>query len=139
MTSRRSILGLGICAALAYAAVDWTEKNVEIVTLHATGAHNESFPRLFVVDDPPMVWIRAERTDRIWLKSVRENPEVVLHRGDRDIAYHAEIREGHGSNARIDALFRKKYGVLDRIAAFVWRRNAVPIQLEPSDDYARRQ
>ena len=29
--SRRSILGLGLCAALAYAAYDWTGKNVDDV------------------------------------------------------------------------------------------------------------
>jgi len=136
MKSRRSILGLGICAALAYAAYDWTEKNVEIVTLHAMGAHTEHYTDLFIVDDPPVVWIRAERPDRLWLKAVRENPQVVVRRRDRDIAYHAEVWNGSGGHDHVDALFRAKYGVFDRLSGWIWRRNAVPIRLEPSDEYA---
>ena len=50
MESRKSILGLGICAALLYAGADWAEKNVEVATLHATGAREDSYPRLFVVE-----------------------------------------------------------------------------------------
>ena len=80
MASRKSILGLGICAALAYAGHDWYEKNVEIVTVHARGALIDALPRLFIVDEPPVTWIRAERPDRIWLRAVRENPRVIVER-----------------------------------------------------------
>jgi hypothetical protein len=132
MASRKQILGLGICAALGYAGYDWCEKNVEIVTLHAAGAHADSFPRLFIVDDAPVAWVRAERPDRIWLKSLRENPAVDVQRGDRDSAYHAVVDES--DRERVDALFRAKYGVIDRLSAWVWQRDAVPIRLEPVDD-----
>jgi hypothetical protein len=131
MASRKSILGLGICAALAYAGEDWYEKNVEIVTVHATGALVDAYPRVFIVDDPPETWIRAERPDRIWLRAVRENPRVIVQRGDRTIAYHAVV--GEGDSARVDRLFREKYGVFDRISAWLWRRDAVRIRLEPTD------
>ena len=137
--SRRSILGLGICAALAYAAYDWTGKNVEVVTLHASGAYTDSYTQLFIADDPNdshVVWIRAERPNRIWLKSVRANPEVTVHRGDLDIAYHATVWNGEGDLARVDRLFRAKYGEIDELAAWFFRRDEVPIRLEPSDQYA---
>ena len=137
MISRRSILGLGTCAALAYAAIDWAERNVEVVTLHASGAYNNT--QLFIADDPDdprVVWIRAERPSRRWLKSVSANPEVVVHRHDRDIAYHATIWNGEGGHERVDRLFRAKYGAIDQIAGWFFRRDAVPIQLEPSEKYA---
>jgi hypothetical protein len=131
MASRKSILGLGLCAALAYAGSDWCEKNVEVVTLHASG-RTDSYPRLFVIDDPPVLWVRAERPDRIWLQSVRDNPAVVVQRGERDAAYHAEI--GAGDRERIDAMFRAKYGFLDRLSAWVWQRDEVLVRLEPAEN-----
>jgi hypothetical protein len=135
MQSRRSILGLGIAAALGYYAYEWIGQNVEVVTLHATSAH-EHYAKLFVVDDPPWVWIRAERPNRLWLASVRENPEVTVLRGDREIAYHAEVWNGEGEHNRIDELFRAKYGLFDRLSAWIWRRDAVPVRLEPRDPFA---
>ena len=133
MASRKSILGLGICAALAYAGFDWSEKHVELVTLHVSSGANDYDPQLFIVDDDGTSWIRAERPDRLWLAAVRANPEVVVHRGDQDIPYHAEIWNRDRDHRHVDALFRAKYGLLDRLAAFVWRRDAVPIRLDPPD------
>jgi hypothetical protein len=131
MESRKSILGLGICVALTYWAFDWTGRNVEVVTLHTSGGYNDYYPRLFIVDDPPAVWIRAERPDRLWLASLRSNPDVVVRRGDRDVAYRAEVWNGEGGHQRVDQLFRAKYGLIDRAAAWLWRRDAVPVRLEP--------
>ena len=139
MLSRRSILGLGICAALAYAAFDWTQKNVEVVTLHASGAYSDYYTQVFIADDPDdshVVWIRAERPTRLWLKSVRANPEVVVHRRDHDFAYRATVWNGEGGHERIDRLFRAKYGLIDQLAGWFFRRDAVPIRLEPSEKYA---
>jgi hypothetical protein len=133
--SHRGILGIGLGAALVLAGVDWAEKNVEVVTLHVAGRSSDFYPRLFVVDDAPAIWIRAERPDRLWLSAVRENPAVTVHRGDRDIAYHAQVGSSDAGHEWVDKLFRAKYGALDRLAAWVWRRDAVPIRLVPSDQY----
>jgi len=138
---RKGILGIGLCAALVYAALDWIQKNVEVVTLRVVAASTEYEPRLFVVDDAPAIWIRAERPDRLWLAALRANPDVTVHRGDRDIAYHAVVGndaqawDGNQSHERVDELFRAKYGVFDRVAAWIWRRDAVPIRLIPPDQY----
>jgi len=137
MVSRRRILGLGLCSALAWFAWDWTAKNVEVVTLHASGAYSDYNTQLFIADDPDdsrVVWIRAERPNRIWLKSVHANPEVVVRRGGREFAYHAAV--GEGDPERIGRLFRSKYGVIDRVAGWFFRRDAVVIRLEPSEKYA---
>ena len=134
--SRRGILGIGLCAALFFAGLDWTQKNVEVVTLHVSSGYTDHYPRVFIVDDPPVVWVRAERPDRLWLASLRSNPEVVVHRGDRDLAYHAEVWNGDGGHQHIDQLFLAKYGAFDRVAAWISRRDAVLIRLEPSEDLA---
>ena len=136
MGSRRGILGIALCAALVFAGLDWAQKNVEVVTLHVSSGYTDHYPRLFIVDDPPGVWVRAERPDRLWLASLRSNPEVAVHRGDSDFAYHAEVWNGEGGHERIDELFRAKYGALDRVAAWIWRRDAVPIRLEPRSELA---
>ena len=137
--SRRSILGLGMCAALAYAAYDWAGKNVEVVTVHASGAYSDYYTQLFIADDPDdphVAWIRAERPNRLWLKSMRANPEVMVSRGGRDIAYHVEVWNSEGDSTRVDRMFRAKYGLVDRVAAWFFRRDAVPVRLVPSDQYA---
>jgi len=136
VSSRKSILGLGICVALAYAGVDWVEKNVEVVTLHVSSGANDYYPRLFVVDDDRAVWIRAERPDRLWLKAVRDNPDVTLSRGEHDIPYHAQVWNGDGGHYYVDRLFRAKYGWIDRAAAVIWSRDAVPIKLTPPEPVA---
>ena len=117
MFSRRGILGIAFCAALFFAGLDWTQKNVEVVTLHVSGGYTDHYPQVFIVDDPPGVWVRAERPDRIWLASLRSNPEVVVSRGGHDVAYHAEVWNGDGGHQRIDELFRAKYGAFDRLLA----------------------
>ncbi len=131
MITRKGLLGVGLCAAVAYAALDWKERNVEVVTLHASGAYSDYYPRLFIVDDPPAAWIRAERPNRLWLASVRANPKVVVRRGERDFTYHAVVWNGDGGHQHVDEMFRAKYGAIDRAAAWFWRRDAVPIRLEP--------
>jgi hypothetical protein len=78
--------------------------------------------------------VRAERPDRLWLESLRSHPDVVLHRAGAQIAYHAEIWDAEGGHPRgherIDQLFRTRYGPFDRVAAWLWWRDAVPIRLE---------
>lgn len=133
---RRTILGIALCAALVFAGLDWVQKNVEVVTLHVSGGYTDHYPRLFIVDDPPAVWVRAERPDRLWLESLRSNPKVMVHRGDGDFAYHAQAWNGEGGHEHVDRLFRAKYGAFDRVAAWLFRRNAVPIRLEPRDEFA---
>jgi hypothetical protein len=134
--SRRGILVIGLGAALVYAGVAWTRANVEVVTLHVSGGYTDHYPRVFIVDDPPAVWVRAERRDRRWLDALRSYPDVVVHRGGGHFAYRAQVLEGDGDLEHVDRLFRAKYGEFDRVAAWIWRRNAVQIRLEPRHDLA---
>ena len=77
--------------------------------------------------------LRVSSDWRVWrrLEAIRTNPRVTVRRGDHDIRYEAAIWNGETSREHIDGLFRAKYGVLDQISAWVWRRNEVPIRLNP--------
>jgi hypothetical protein len=130
--SRKSILVLGLSVALFYGGFNWI-KAVEVATLRARPLGTQPHTaRVFVVDDPPFVWIRAERPDRLWLKAIRANPEVRVTRENREVAYEAIVSNGRGSHEHVDSLFREKYGVLDVLSGWVSERDAVPIRLEPS-------
>lgn len=122
---------LGILVTLAYAGLNWIEA-VEVATIHARPLGMEPHEaRVFVVDDPPFVWVRAERPDRLWLAAIQADPEVRLTRGDREIAYYAIVSNREGTQENVAALFREKYGVLDTLSGWLSDRDAVPIRLEP--------
>lgn len=128
---RTRFLVLALLAAALWYAKGWVEAHVEIATLHTRGPQQVHYTRLFVVDDPPVLWVRAERPDRLWLEALRSNPTVVLRRGDADVRYQALPWNGTGGHQRVDALFREKYGPFDVVSGLLWRRDAVPIRLEP--------
>ena len=134
--SRRGVLGVAVLGTLAFAAVDWARNNVEIATLHVSGGATDYYARVFIVDDPPVLWVRAERPDRLWLAPLRSNPDVAVQRGVSEVTYHAEVWNGEASRDRIDRLFRAKYGAIDRVAAWIWRRDEVLIRLDPRTDFA---
>jgi hypothetical protein len=129
--ARPSILMLGILVTLAYAGVNWIE-TVEVATLRARPLGMEPHvARVFVVDDPPFIWVRAERPDRLWLKAIQANPEVRLTRGGRETAYYAIVSNREGTQENVAALFHEKYGFLDTLSGWISARDAVPIRLEP--------
>lgn len=127
---RKSLLLLCLLGALAFAGFNWIDAHVEVVTLHVRGHLKDHYPTVFIVDDPPNIWIRAERPDRLWLASLRVDPELSVRRAGRDISYQAQIWNGTGGHRQVDELFRAKYGIFDTLSGWVWRRNAIPIRLE---------
>lgn len=134
MAVRRRFLVFALAAAALWYAKSWAETHVETVTLHIHGGVTDHFTTLFVVDDPPYVWVRAERPGRLWLASLRANSNVDLQRGAVSTPYVAYPDET--ARPRVSRLFREKYGVIDQLAELLWQRDDVPIRLEPSDDVA---
>jgi hypothetical protein len=104
----------------------------ETVVLHTgTVGHEDHFATLWVVDDGPRVWIRAENRARRWLGPVRVNPNVELRRAGRTYRYRAVAFDDPDAVAYVDALFRKKYGFADRVREALGARDPLPIRLEP--------
>jgi hypothetical protein len=104
----------------------------ETATLYAPGVGiDDHYTRLWLVEDRPYVWIRAEKPTRSWLPAVRANPNVTLTRHGHRAAYHATVREDPESVAFTNALFRRKYGLADEVRELLEHRDPVPIRLEP--------
>ncbi len=96
-------------------------------TLH----HQDRFATLWVADDPPHVWIRAEDRRRRWLGAVQANPDVELRRGGETLHYRATPYDTAGARAYVDAMFRAKYGFADRARELFGERDPLPIRLDP--------
>lgn len=130
MVVRRRFVAVFLLVAAAYTGLDWMRRHVELAMLHVNGPNREHYTRVFVVDDPPAVWIRAERPGRLWLEALRSHPEVRLERGPVSERYAAEVREGERARSYVDGLFRAKYGAVDAVTGALWRRQSVPVRLE---------
>lgn len=126
----RRMLLLALLAVTGWFAWTHVVEQMEIVTLFARGPSEDHYTRLWIVDGHEHTWVRAERPDRIWLEAVRANPNVTLWRDGRSEHMRAVVWNGNGATDHVDRLFRAKYGVLDAIAGFLWRRDSVPIRLE---------
>lgn len=103
----------------------------EVVVLRASGVgHDDHFASLWVIDDGDFTWIRAENPRRLWLRNVRDNPEVELRRGGRSFQYRATVFDTPSARAYVDARFRAKYGLADRVRELLGERDTLPIRLE---------
>ena len=126
-------LGILLCVAALW--LGWTafgRSAGEVVTLHVSSAQNKDYyPRLWVVDARPYLWVRAERLDRDWLSALRERPRVKLSRGGRSARYQAAVWERPEVSEDVDALFREKYGLADLVRERLFARQTVPIRLTP--------
>ena len=120
---------LGLTCVLAWRTI--SRGAHEIAVLHtSTYEHEDHFAAVWVVDDGPYVWIRAEDPARLWLPAVRAEPGVTLRRGGRQYAYRATVWDAPDARAYVDPLFRAKYGLADQVRALFRRSGTVPIRLD---------
>jgi hypothetical protein len=129
----RRTLVLALCAVALYVAWRSVSSSLgEIATLYAPGVGTDDhYTRIWVVEDRPYTWIRAETPTRRWLPAVRSNPSVTLTRHGQRTAYQASVHDDPESATYVDALFREKYGLADEARALLGHRQTVPIRLEP--------
>ena len=130
--SRRSLLLilLGLSCFLAWRSLSRAAH--ETAVLHTSTVENRDyFATVWVVDDGPYLWIRAEDPARRWLPAVREEPSVSLRRAGREYAYRAALWDTPEGRAYVDPLFRAKYGLADEARAFFRRTGTIPIRLDP--------
>ena len=104
----------------------------ETAVLHTSTLRNEDrFATVWVVDDHPHVWIRAENRRRRWLGHVLAHPEVELRRRGETFRYRAVAYDTPEARAYVDGLFREKYGLADRARELLTDRDTLPIRLDP--------
>ena len=129
--SRRNLLLilLGLSCFLAWRSLSRAAH--EIAVLHTSKVENRDyFATVWVVDDGPYLWIRAEDPARRWLPAVREDPNVSLRRAGREYAYHAALWDTPEGRAYVDPLFRAKYGLAEEVRALFRRTETIPIRLD---------
>ena len=133
MRIQRKTIVLALCAvALYYGWKALGHSAEEVATLYPPGVGTDDhYTRVWVVEDRPYYWIRAEKPTRSWLPAVRENPEVTLTRRGQRLDFRAVFHEDPESVAFVDAKFREKYGVADAARELLTQRQSVPIRLEP--------
>jgi hypothetical protein len=102
-----------------------------VVLRTSTVGNQDHFATLWVVDAHPYVWIRAEDRRRRWLGSVEAHPEVELRRNGRTLRYRATLYDTPEARAYVDAMFREKYGLADRVRDLLAPRDTLPIRLDP--------
>jgi len=130
--TRRTFVLVILAVALYFGGRSFLNAMGEVATLYAPGVGiDDHYTRVWVVEERPYVWIRAEKPTRSWLPAVRANPNVTLTRHGQRAVYHATVREDSQSIAFTNALFRRKYGLADEVREILEQRQPVPIRLEP--------
>jgi hypothetical protein len=128
----RKTLLIALCVlAVWYAWTSVGASATRTVTLTvADEDHNEThFARVWVVEDRPYLWIRAERPDRSWLGPAREGHIVTLSDGRERARYVPTVWDDDESREFVSELFREKYGVVDRVRSALFIRHSVPVRL----------
>jgi hypothetical protein len=129
---RQALALLAIGFALFHGWKNLSRAAQETVVLRTSTLHGQDrFSTLWVVDDSPHVWIRAEDRRRRWLGAVQANPEVELRRHGETFRYRATPYDTAEARAYVDARFRAKYGFADRARELLGERDTLPIRLDP--------
>ncbi|HZO08607.1 MAG TPA: DUF2255 family protein [Myxococcota bacterium] len=129
---RKFLAYLLLGCAVFFAWRSFSRAAQETVVLHtATLANQDHFATLWVVEDDGRIWIRAETRQRRWLAAVLARPEVELRRAGTTRRYQALPFDNPEAVATVDALFRTKYGLADRLRELATDRDPLPIRLDP--------
>jgi hypothetical protein len=129
---RKRLAYLLLVGALFFSWKSFSQAARETVVLHTgTVGSQDHFATLWVVDDDGRVWIRAETRQRRWLGPLQARPEVELRRGGQTRRYEAVPMDDPEAIAYVNALFREKYGLADRLREIVTTRDPLPIRLDP--------
>ena len=129
--SKGKVLFLAMALAVGYGWQNLSRTAHEIVVLHFPDMiHQETYPKLWVVDDGQHLWLRGENSRRPWLEHLREHPMIKLHRRGQMQRYRAVVYNTANARAHVDPMFRAKYGLADEMRALTTPRETVPIRLE---------
>jgi hypothetical protein len=118
-----SLVPEGEVATLATRSADGRSHETQVWVVEgaalADGAHGE-------------VFLRAHSARAEWLERLREHPGVVLQRDGVERRYRADVEDDPGLRARVNRAMAKKYGVSDRLLAWIVDpARSVPVRLVP--------
>jgi len=117
----------GEVATLSTFGADGTQHQTQVWVVDGNGSSANPHGELFLRTGP--------RTR--WLARLRARPEVELERGGETHAYVAVVEESPEVRERVNRAMAAKYGVADRLIAFVFdQRRSTPIRLVPDPSRA---
>jgi hypothetical protein len=118
----------GEVATLSTLAADGVEHETQVWVVEGDGLPD---------DAAGVVFLRAGSPDASWLARLRARPEVALERGEERRAYLAVPESDAALRERVNRAMAAKYGVADRLIAFVFdQRRSTPIRLVPDPSRA---
>ena len=128
--TRRTFLTVLIGAGLGLGWRSISRGAREVVLLEMPDVEGaDRYVTLWVVEDDPYLWVRAENRERRWLPLLIANPTVELVRDERTFTAEATAFDDSRTRAYVNARFRTKYGLADRVRAALVRRDSVPFRL----------
>jgi len=129
--SRGKLVFLVIALVVFVGWKNFSRSAHETALLHIPLVGNQdTYARVWVVEDTRNVWIRAESPQRVWLKFLRDNPVVELRREGSSVDYRAIVIDTADARAYVDPMFRRKYGTADELRAMMSTRDTIPVRLE---------
>jgi hypothetical protein len=91
---------------------------------------SDIYTTLWVYEEQPFLWVRANRPDREWLREIQRHPDVELRRNGQSAKYRALVIRDPEWHAHVDVRFRAKYGLIDRWREWMSGPNTVVVRLE---------
>ena len=117
-----------LSAPVGAAGIDWPrfqqESVVEVLTTDEDGALRETSVWIVVLDGRGYV----RTNDSRWLANIRRGSGVALRLDEQEFDVVARESEDPATAARVEASFKEKYGLLQRVMSFF--RTSEPTLLE---------
>ena len=131
----RSLLPAIALALVAWSApalaADWSPYQedwiVEIVTLDPDGDRRETKVWVVVLDDAGYV----RTNDSRWLANIRRLPDVLLRTRGREESFHAEVDDDPALYDSVEAAFKEKYGLIQKVMSAMRVGRPTVIRLAP--------
>lgn len=132
---KRLLLSFVALALLAWSdaalATDWTPYQedwiVEIITLDPDGDRRETKVWMIVLDEAGYV----RTNDSRWLENIRRLPDVLMRTRGREQSFRAEVDDDAALYDRVEAAFKEKYGLMQKITSAMRVGQPTVIRLTP--------
>jgi hypothetical protein len=132
--NRSALTRVLIIVLIIGAAFVWRAASREYAVIKTDdGQHNDVYTSLWVVDEDRWVWLRAGNARATWLGHLAPEMQVELDRSGETRRYEVEIDRNPRTRDRIDRMMQEKYGIAERLRAFIWREPTIPVKLVPVD------